>query len=237
MRFETSDTLPKYFRELGKKEILSKEQEQELGRRVAVGDQQALEQLIRKNLRLVVTLANRHIGQGVAIDDLIQEGNMGLYEAARRYDPESGTRFSVYASLWIRKYLNESVAKLGRLVRLPHNQEYDQYKAKRAGLETESKKSVSLDAPIGDQEDEFTLGDLLSAGMGSVERTFEIEDVQFRVKCALQKLKQRDREIIKAYFGLDRDCSVPTDVIAENFGMSNVRVCQIVKSSLKTMSL
>lgn len=234
MKFETSETLPKYFKDLGKTNLLTSAEEQEIGIRAKGGDQRALQELIVRNLKLVVSLANRHIGQGVAIDDLIQEGNLGLHEAARRFDPASGSKFSSYAALWIRKYLNEAVVEYGRLVKLPHNQEYDQYKARVAGEETLTKSSVELDAPVGDDEG-TTIGDLLRVESNEIESRIELDNMQFKVKRALSVLADRDRDIVKAYFGIDRDCAMPAEAIAERFNMTNVRVCQIVKSSLTKM--
>lgn len=234
MRFETSETLPKYFKDLGKTNLLSAEEEKAFGELSRAGDQRATAELVKRNLKLVVTLANRHIGQGVPIDDLIQEGNLGLNEAARRFDPSNGARFASYAALWIRKYLNEAVVEYGRVVKLPHNQEYDIYKAKMAGEETPDLTTVKLDAPIGD-DGETTIGDLLCTSRNSVEAEIEMDDVQFKVKHALSVLKGRDQEIIKAYFGINNEFAMPTDIIAERFGMTNVRVCQIVKASLTKM--
>lgn len=234
MRFETSETLPKYFKDLGKTNLLTAEEEKAFGELSKAGDQRATAELVKRNLKLVVTLANRHIGQGVPIDDLIQEGNLGLHEAAVRFDPSNGARFSSYASLWIRKYLNEAVVEYGRIVKLPHNQEYDRYKAKMAGEETADLSTVKLDAPVG-EDSETTIGDLLCTNHNSLEREIELDDVKFKVKHAMSVLKGRDQEIVKAYFGINSEFAMPTDIIAERFGMSNVRVCQIVKTSITKM--
>jgi RNA polymerase primary sigma factor len=233
-RFETSETLPKYFKDLGKTDLLTAEEEKTFGELSKAGDRRATEELVKRNLKLVVTLANRHIGQGVPIDDLIQEGNLGLQEAANRFDPANGARFASYAALWIRKYLNEAVVEYGRIVKLPHNQEYDIYKAKVAGEETPDLTTVKLDAPVGEEGD-TTVGDLLCICQNSVEADIEMDDIKFKVKRVLSALKDRDKEIVKAYFGIDRDCALPTDIIAERYGMTNVRVCQIVRGSLDKM--
>lgn len=234
MRFETSETLPKYFKDLGKTQLLTADEEKALGALSKAGDRDATAELVERNLKLVVTLANRHIGQGVPIDDLIQEGNLGLQEAAARFDPNNGGRFAAYASLWIRKYLNEAVVEYGRIVKLPHNQEYSIYKAKVAGEETPDLSTVKLDAPVGTDND-TTIGDLLCTGQNSVEADIELDDIKFKVSKALSVLKGRDREIVMAYFGIDSSFALPSDLIAERFGMTNVRVCQIVKSSLGKM--
>jgi RNA polymerase primary sigma factor len=234
MSFETSENLPKYFKTIAKSNPLSLAEEKELTRRIADGDTDALNTLVKHNLKIVVTLANRHIGQGVPIDDLIQEGNLGLIEAARRVKPDTNTRFITYASLWIRKYLNEAVVAHGRIVRLPHNQEYDRYKAKAAGEEVASLSSVEIDAPVGDDND-TTIGDVLLNTKSNIEFEFEFEHTHYTVERALNTLKHRDRQVVEAYFGIGKDFQMPTDIIAERFDLTNVRVSQIINSSVRTM--
>lgn len=234
MSFETSENLPKYFKSIAKSNPLTIEQEKALAVRISAGDLSAVNELVTHNLKIVVTIANRHIGQGVPIDDLIQEGNIGLFEAALRFKPTSDARFISYASLWIRKHLNEAVVAHGRIVRLPHNQEYDIYKAKMAGAETENLSTVAIDAKVSD-DSETTLGDLLLNARPEVEFDIDFEDTVFTVRRILKTLSDRDRKLVKAYFGIDRDCAVPTDCLAADFEMTNVRVCQIVKGAITKM--
>lgn len=234
MSFETSENLPRYFKTIQKLNPLTILEEKELAQKIQEGDAAALNRLVKHNLKIVVTIANRHIGQGVPIDDLIQEGNIGLFEAAQRFDPKSDARFITYASLWIRKRINEAVVAHGRIVRLPHNQEYDIYKAKMAGEETQNLSTVEIDAPIGEDGD-TTIGDILLNTKSNIEFEIELDDVKYRAKQVLSHLKERDRKIIKAYFGIDGDYEMSPDVIAERFDLTNVRVCQIVKSALTKM--
>ena len=236
MKFETSDNLPKYFKSIQKNAPLTVEQEKTLVVAIQEGDAKAVEKLVSANLKFVVKLANRHIGQGVPIDDLIQEGNMGLIEAAQRFKPGEGQRFINYAQLWIRKKLNESVAKTGRIVRIPHNQEYEIYKAKMKGQEIEIPRQVDIDKPIGD-EGGNTIGDITLKTGSEVEFNIEMDSIKFKVKKALTCLKQRDKDIVMDYFGIDREYEMPTDVIAEKYDMTNVRVSQIVKASIQKMKL
>ena len=160
MKFETSENLPKYFKTIQKSVPLTVAEERELVIAIQTGDRRATHKLVQANLKFVVKLANRHIGQGVPIDDLIQEGNMGLIEAAENFKPREGQRFINYAQLWIRKRLNESVAKTGRIVRLPHNQEYEIFKSKKRGESVEAPTRVNIDAPIGDDGGN-TIGDII----------------------------------------------------------------------------
>lgn len=234
MSFETSENLPKYFKTIQKLNPLTVAEEKELAQKIQEGDANALNKLVKHNLKIVVTIANRHIGQGVPIDDLIQEGNIGLFEAAQRFDPKSDARFITYASLWVRKRINEAVVAQGRIVRLPHNQEYDIYKAKMAGEEVQNLSTVEIDAPIGEDGD-TTIGDILLNVQSDFEFEIEMDDIKYRAKRVLSHLKERDRQVIKAYFGIDADYEMSPDVIAERFDLTNVRVCQIVKSALTKM--
>lgn len=234
MNFETSENLPKYFKTIQHHEYLGAEEEFAIVRAIQKGDRVALNRLINANLKFVVKMANRHIGQGVPIDDLIQEGNIGLMEAALNFKPKDGQRFISYASLWIRKRLNETVAKTGRIVRLPHNQEYEIYKAKMRGEEVEVPRKVDIDAPVGDDQG-TTIGDLVLHTGSDAEFSIEMDDIKFQVKKALSCLKPRDQKIIMDYYGIDCEYAVPTDMIAEKYDMTNVRVCQIVKASITKM--
>lgn len=235
-KFEASKNVSQYFREFQKVAQLTADEEKDLAQRIQSGDSSALTLMIKHNLKLVVKIANRHIGQGVPIDDLIQEGNLGLMEAANRYLPSTDARFASYASLWIRKRVNEAVAQTGRIVRLPHNQEIELYHKKQEKLsedtiQDEVPTQVAIDKQVGDQEG-TTLGDLLFHTPNATNQAHEEEALRVKVAGLLGTLKPRDKEILLDYFGIGREYEVPTDQIAEKFGMTNVRVCQIVKTSL-----
>jgi RNA polymerase primary sigma factor len=238
--FEASKNVSTYFRGFQKTKLLTKKEEQLLSTLIHQGDSEAFDIMVQSNLKLVVKLANRHVGQGVPIDDLIQEGNIGLMEAARRYLPNTTARFATYASLWIRKRLNETVAQTGRIVRLPHNQEIELYRAGKAKISEEfgdtptAPKTVRLDTPVG-EEGGVSLGDLILNTPSQTGIDMEVDDLNFRVHRLVRELKPRDKEIILDYFGIDRDYELPTDIIAEKYNMTNVRVSQIVKSSLATL--
>lgn len=239
-KFEASKNVSLYFRAFQNTVTLTANEEKELACLIQSGDAAALDIMIGRNLKLVVKIANRHIGQGVPIDDLIQEGNLGLMEAARRYLPDTNARFASYASLWIRKRINETVAQTGRIVRLPHNLEIDLFHAKREKLDEESTETltapteVRIDMPVS-TEGGMLLGELLLNTPSQTETLMEFDDLKFKVTHLVNRLKPRDKAIILDYFGIDQEYEVPTDQIAEKYGMSNVRVCQIVKSSLATL--
>lgn len=234
MSFEKSDNLPKYFKTIAQSTPLTLEEERALAVRIKEGDQVALHKLVTSNLKIVVTIANRHVGQGVPIDDLIQEGNLGLYEAAQRFDPKGNARFISYASLWIRKRLNETVVATGRIVRLPHNQEYDIYKAKMAGEETQNLSSVAIDAKVSDDND-TTIGDKLLKTKSDIEFEIEFDYTQFTVRRVMGVLNPREQKIVAAYFGIGLDEELATSEIAAQFEMTSVRVSQIIKTAIQKM--
>lgn len=234
MSFEVSDNLPKYYRTISKLQPLTVAEEHALVVLIKKGDESAIHKLVKHNLKIVITISNRHIGQGLAIDDLIQEGNIGMYEAAKVYEPNGDARFINYASLWVRKRINEAIAKYGRVVRLPHNKEYEIYKAKQAGIETPNLEPIHLDDNIT-EDSENTYGDIILGVSPDFEEAIEIESRNLKISKALASLKERDRKIIKSYFGIDREYARLAEDIAAEFHMSNVRVCQIVKASLLKM--
>jgi RNA polymerase primary sigma factor len=234
-KFETSEGLPKYFKNIKNLNPLSKDEEQSLAILIQAGDRAAVQTLVKHNLKLVVTIANKFIGQGVAIDDLIQEGNLGLITAAERFSTEHNTRFSTYAQLWIRKHCNEAIATVGKIVRIPMNQEYDIYKKKKRGEEVPNFRPIQLDAKVSD-EGEATVADRYAFVGAEADAYHDKQHADFQLARAISKLKERDREIIKLSFGINCDYALSSSEIAELFGLTQVRVCQIVKSSLAVMS-
>lgn len=200
-KFETSANLPSYFKSIDKlAKPLSKAAEKELAIRIQAGDEAALHSLVNANLKFAVSLANKFIGLGLPIDDLIMEANCGLIEAARRFTPNKDVKFITYAQFWIRKKLNTAIGEYGRTVRLPMNQEYDIYKRKMAG-EDINLTNVRLDRPVGEDGDN-TLGDLILRG--EFECPFEAESIAQQVATVLSKLNEHDRRVIETFYGLDR---------------------------------
>jgi RNA polymerase primary sigma factor len=234
-KFESTEGLPKYFKTIKGLSPLSKEEEHALAARIQTGDRRAVDELVRHNLKLVVKIANRFIGQGVPIDDLIQEGNLGLIAAAERFTADRDTRFSTYASLWIRKHCNEAVATVGKIVRIPMNQEYDVYKKKKAGLETPNFRPVQLDAPIS-EDSETTVGERYANCQPDIYHVINDEFVDHELKRRLARLKDRDHAIMKMLYGIGYEEPRSSAEVAEEFGLTQIRVCQIAKSALEVMS-
>jgi RNA polymerase primary sigma factor len=225
-RFETSSSLPAYFREVSQcSKPLSKADERALAVRIQAGDDLALNELVQANLKFAVTLANKFVGMGLSVDDLIQEANSGLIEAARRFGPDKDVKFITYAQFWIRKRLNGALCEYGRTVRIPVNQEYDIYKRKMAGEATPNLNNVKLDRPVGDDGD-HTLGDLLLR-TNAVD-PFEDDEQASVLRFLLGKLTAKERQIVELFYGLD-DESRSTKEVAELVGLSAVEVNRALK--------
>lgn len=211
-KFETSNTLPQYFKEIDEvADFMTKEEEHSLALRIKTGDTVALNKLVESNLKYVISMANKFIGQGVPIDDLIQEGNIGLYEAAVRYTPGPDTKFLTYAKFWIQKKLNLALCDQSRTVRLPVNQEYQLYKDKKDGKDI-NLSNVRIDKPIGD-EGSMSLGDLLFHD--DFNDPFELEDRNRVLSILLKTLKPIELQIIQLFYGLGDDEPMSTKEVAK----------------------
>lgn len=226
-RFELSDTIDLYFKEIEKvSSPLTKSQEQDLAKRIQSGDNGAINELVLHNLKFVVLLANKFIGMGVNIDDLIQEGNRGLIEAAKRFTPDKNSKFITYAQFWIRKYLNESIVEFGRTVKLPHNQEHDIYKQKTKGEWEGNLSNVQIDKPLFPNDD-VTIGDkLLSEDFSD---PFKKEEETNKLNFFLSQLNPQEINIIKLYYGLEETNSLSTREVAKLVNLEEAKVNRILK--------
>lgn len=224
-RFETTDGLPQYFKSIESvAKPLSKTEELALADRIQAGDTQALDALVTANLKFVVTLANKFIGMGLPIDDLIQEGNAGLIEAARKFTSDKDVKFITYAQFWIRKRLNLSLCEYGRIVRLPINQEYDIYKRKMKGEEI-NLSNVQIDKPVGEDGDN-TIGDIMLRT--DFADPFENDETNRVLTRLLSKLRPTEREIIELFYGLVGD-GLSTKEIAQQVGKTPAEVNHALK--------
>lgn len=234
-KFETTESLPKYFKEIhAEGSPLSKAEEKELAIKIQAGDQLALDKLVNANLKFVVTLANKFIGMGLPIDDLIQEGNIGLIEAALKFSGEKDVKFISYAQFWIRKRLNLALCEYGRTVRLPVNQEYDIYKRKMKG-EDINLRNAELDRPLNPNDnDGTTLGEVLCAVGPEVYTEFEKAEKTKTVNALLGKLKHEDRAIVELFYGLVGD-GMSVKEIAEQTGKTVPEIGRSLKMSRAKM--
>jgi RNA polymerase primary sigma factor len=256
-----SASFEKYLQEIGKEELITAQEEVELARRIRQGDQRALEKLVRANLRFVVSVAKQYQTQGLSLPDLINEGNLGLIKAAKKFDETRGFKFISYAVWWIRQSIMQALAEQARIVRLPLNQLGAANKVKKAFSELEQKferepsaeelsaildlpmdkvmkmpgKHVSMDAPLVSGEDS-TLLDVLENG-DSIGADFGLlnESLQKEINRSLATLSEREQDVIKMFYGIGIQHGLSLEEIGEKFDLTSERVRQIKEKAIKTL--
>ena len=259
-----SQSLDKYFSEIGKVNLLTPEQEVELAIKIREGDADALEKLTKANLRFVVSVAKQYQNQGLSLGDLINEGNVGLIKAARRFDETRGFKFISYAVWWIRQAIMQALAEQSRIVRLPLNRVGALNKIGKAygSLEQEferepspeeladelhmdvddvseaitlSAKHVSMDAPFASNEENRLLDVLENPDEPSPDNILMSESLKEEVERALSKLAEREAEVIRLYFGLYTDEPLTLEEIGEKFNLTRERVRQIKEKAIRRL--
>ncbi|HEU0126348.1 MAG TPA: RNA polymerase sigma factor RpoD/SigA, partial [Flavobacterium sp.] len=258
-----SQSLDKYLHEIGKVDLISAEEEVILAQRIREGDQVALEKLTKTNLRFVVSVAKQYQNQGLTLGDLINEGNLGLIKAAKRFDETKGFKFISYAVWWIRQSILQAIAEQSRIVRLPLNQVGSLSKISKAfsKLEQEyerepspeeladilettvdkvsdtlsnSGRHVSMDAPFV-QGEENTLLDVLENSDPDTDSSLIDESLSEEIKRSLATLTEREREIIVLFFGLGSNHQLSLEEIGEKFSLTRERVRQIKDKALQRL--
>ncbi len=259
-----SQSLDKYLQEIGKVELLSPEEEIELAIKIKDGNQNALEKLVKANLRFVVSVAKQYQNQGLSLGDLINEGNLGLIKAAKRFDETRGFKFISYAVWWIRQSILQALAEQSRIVRLPLNrvgalnkigkaysnleQEYEREpNANELANELEmdineisdtlkiSGRHVSMDAPFSQGEDNRLLDVLSNETQPSPDNTLMSDSLKNEIERALLTLSERESEVIKLYFGLNEEHSLTLEEIGEKFNLTRERVRQIKEKAIRRL--
>ncbi len=259
-----SQSLDKYLQEIGKVELLTPEQEIELAIEIKKGDQAALEKLVKANLRFVVSVAKQYQNQGLSLGDLINEGNLGLIKAAKRFDETRGFKFISYAVWWIRQSILQALAEQSRIVRLPLNrvgalnkigkayssleQEYEREpSAKELAGELEmdlnevaealkiSGRHVSVDAPFSSGEENRLLDVLESDDEPSPDFSLMSNSLKNEIERALATLTDREAEVVKLYFGLNKEHSLTLEEIGEKFNLTRERVRQIKEKAIRRL--
>ena len=258
-----SASLDKYLQEIGKEDLITVEEEVELAQRIKKGDQEALEKLTKANLRFVVSVAKQYQNQGLSLPDLINEGNLGLIRAAEKFDETRGFKFISYAVWWIRQSILQALAEQSRIVRLPLNQVGSLNKINKAFAHFEqenertpspeelanvldlpkekvsdtlrvSGRHVSVDAPFSDGEDNNLLDVLVNTDSPNADRGLINESLSTEVERALATLTDRERDIIRYFFGIG--CPEMTlEEIGEKFGLTRERVRQIKEKAIRRL--
>ena len=258
-----SQSLDKYLTEIGKVDLITAQEEVILTQKIREGDQAALERLTKANLRFVVSVAKQYQNQGLTLGDLINEGNLGLIKAAKRFDETKGFKFISYAVWWIRQSILSAVAEQSRIVRLPLNQVGSLSKIRKAysrleqefereptpaelavDLETtedriadslnNSGRHVSMDAPFI-QGEENTLLDVLQHGDPATDNSMIQESLSMEVMRSLSSLPERDREVIILFFGLGSSTPQSLEEIGERFMITRERVRQLKDKALQRL--
>ncbi|MCG6922865.1 MAG: RNA polymerase sigma factor RpoD/SigA [Acidobacteria bacterium] len=250
------DSLNSYIREIAKFDPLTPEAEKELGRRIQAGDEGALQRMVEANLRFVVHYAKRYRGLGLAYMDLIHEGNLGLMEAAKRFDPERNVKFISYAVWWVRQAILHTLSEHARVFRLPQklSGQVSKLRSQREKLKVELERTptteelaertertaaevealmmasgddVSLSAAVGD-EGGLELGDTLEQEIiPSVEMEMIRDSFEKRIQSMVGELDEKEREVIRMRFGLDGEEPRTLQEIGETMALSRERIRQI----------
>jgi len=258
-----SQSLDKYLTEIGKVDLITADEEVILAQKIREGDQAALERLTKTNLRFVVSVAKQYQNQGLTLGDLINEGNLGLIKAAKRFDETKGFKFISYAVWWIRQSILSAVAEQSRIVRLPLNQigslnkirqafskleqqyEREPSQAELADIleTTEDKicdslsnsgRHVSMDAPFV-QGEENTLLDVLQNNEPSTDGFLMDESLSQEIMRSLVTLAEREREVIVLFFGLGNNYPLSLEEIGEKYNLTRERVRQIKDKALQRL--
>ncbi len=257
-------SLDKYLHEIGKVDLITGEEEVELARRIKLNDNEALDRLIKSNLRFVVSVSKQYQNQGLSLPDLINEGNLGLIKAAQRFDETRGFKFISYAVWWIRQSILQALAEQARIVRLPLNKIGSINKINKTFAELEQRfereptineiahnlelapsdikdairssgRHVSMDAPLTFGEDGNMYDVLLSTDSPSPDKGLITESLRREIERALSTLTYREASIIKLYYGLNGKNPNTLEEIGEAFNLTRERVRQIKEKAIKRL--
>ena len=257
--------LDKYLNDISKIDLLTPDQEAKLAVRIREGDQEALDIMTRSNLRFVVSVAKQYQNQGLSLSDLINEGNVGLMKAAKRFDETKGFKFISYAVWWIRQSILQAIVEYSRMVRLPVNKLASYKKVNEAYVtfvqENEREPSheelahildlkvkdiatvlqgggrhLSVDAPVSGEEGSSTMLDLISEdGENLPDLKLMEQSLQQEIVNGLAILSPREVEVLKAYYGLNKRSALNLEEIGDMYGLTRERVRQIKERALRRL--
>lgn len=259
-----SKSLDKYLQDIGKLSLITAEEEVELAQRIRQGDQAALEKLVNANLRFVVSVAKQYQNQGLKLPDLINEGNLGLVKAAKRFDETRGFKFISYAVWWIRQSILQALAEQSRIVRLPLNKIGSINKINKAFSHLEqtnqrpptsdeiakeldmtvedvkqslknSGRHVSMDAPLKEGETSSLYDVVKSVESPIPDADLVLDSLRIEIERALDKLTPREADVIKLYFGLNNQSPMSLIEIGDTFDLTRERVRQIKEKAIRRL--
>jgi RNA polymerase primary sigma factor len=258
------DILDQYLYEVSQTPLLTAQQEVAIARKVRAGDEEAMQELVKRNLRFVISVAKKYQNRGMALTDLIGEGNVGLLTAARKFDPDQGVKFISYAVWWIRQAILASLARQGRSVRVPLNRTADLSRIVRAaetlrqdlrreptpeeisvatGLTLDVVRSlaslntsdVRLDAPLDPEGDRSLIDRFIADEQGDAEEQAMDRFLSEEIEQALRTLPPRDAKVLRLYFGLDGGREHTLEEIGGMLGVTRERVRQLRDRALKRL--
>ncbi len=261
---EEQSALDQYLRDVSRHELITPEREKELGALAQKGDELAIQELARANLRFVISVAKKYQNRGVSLTDLIQEGNVGLVTAARKFDPDQGVKFISYAVWWIRQAILASLANQGRAVRVPLNRASDLARIFREkerlkqelrreptaeelseatdltpelveSLQTLNAAEIRLDAPIGDSEDSQLVERFITEEAAEPEMEVEGRLLSEAISEALETLEPRDAKVLRLYFGLEGEREHTLEEIGNMLGVTRERIRQLRDRALRRL--
>ena len=261
---EEQSALDQYLRDVSRHELITPEREKELGALAQKGDEEAIQELARANLRFVISVAKKYQNRGVSLTDLIQEGNVGLVTAARKFDPDQGVKFISYAVWWIRQAILASLANQGRAVRVPLNRASDLARIFREkerlkqelrreptaeelseatdltpelveSLQTLNAAEIRLDAPIGDSEDSQLVERFITEEAAEPEMEVEGRLLGESISEALETLEPRDAKVLRLYFGLEGEREHTLEEIGNMLGVTRERIRQLRDRALRRL--
>ena len=255
--------LDKYLVDISREKLISTDEEVELAQKIHKGDQRALNKLVRANLRFVVSVAKQYQNQGLSLNDLVNEGNIGLVKAAQKFDETRGFKFISYAVWWIRQSILQAISEQSRIVRMPLNQvgfqsklskaivNFEQENERRPSvqeladiLETDEEKvrealgtngkKVSVDAPFQDEESGSLIDIMTDETAPATDNKMERESLSKDLDAALGTLSDRERQVLKMLFGIGCN-EMPADEGANTLSLTRERVRQIKERALKRL--
>ncbi len=257
-------SLDKYLQEIGKEDLITAEEEVELARRIKAGDELALEKLTKANLRFVVSVAKQYQNQGLSLPDLINEGNVGLIKAAKRFDETRGFKFISYAVWWIRQSILQALAEQSRIVRLPLNQVGSLNKIKKTSSRLEQRferppsaneiadelevpnhkidsamkiatRYVSMDAPLAADEETKFLDVFVPKDTPETDEYLMRESLGREIQRSLATLSEKERDVINMYYGIGMNHSLTLEEIGSKFNLTRERVRQIKEKAIRRL--